>query len=112
MHPGTWPVRWRLAMASAGLTLAILVVFAAVIGHLAGQRVRSDFNRELRDAVGSLAREVRVQDTLTNTLITRKPNLDDFVKPNDAAVRIFDANGVLIDQSRGAPRLGPPVPGI
>src|SRR3954469_15658560 len=112
LHPGTWPVRWRLAMASAGLTMAILLVFAAVIGHLAGQRVRSDFNRELKDAVTSLAREVRVQDTLTDTVIVRKPNLDDFVKPNDAAVRIFDAHGILIDQSSGAGNLGPPILGI
>src|SRR4051794_37023159 len=103
LRPGTWPVRWRLAMASASLTLAILLAFAAVIGHLAGERVRSDFNRELRDAVESLASEVRVQDTLTNTLITRSPDLDDFVKPNDAAVRIFDSRGVLLDDSTGAP---------
>ena len=112
LHPGTWPVRWRLAMASAALTMAILLIFAAVIGHLAGQRVRSDFNRELKDAVTSLAREVRVQDTLTGAVIVHKPNLDDFVKPNDAAVRIFDANGVLIDQSSGAGNLGAPVLGI
>jgi len=112
LNPGTWPVRWRLALASAGLTMAILLIFAAVIGHLAGQRVRSDFNRELKDAVGSLAREVRIQDTLTASLITREPNLDDFVQPNDAAVRIFDSSGILIDQSSGAPNLGPPIPGI
>jgi two-component system, OmpR family, sensor kinase len=112
LHPGAWPVRWRLALASASLTLAILVVFAAVIGHLAGQRVRSDFNRELQDAVRSLAREVRVQDTLTETVISQEPNLDDFVQPNDAAVRIFDANGALIDSSSGAPNLGPPITGI
>src|SRR6476620_9779105 len=92
--------------------MAILLIFAAVIGHLAGQRVRSYVNRELKDAVGSLAREVRIQDTLTDTVITRKPNLDDFVQPNDAAVRIFDSSGILIDQSSGAPNLGPPIAGI
>lgn len=105
-------MRWRLAAASAGLTLAILLVFAAMIGHLAGQRVRSDFNRELQEAVGRLAKEVRVQDTLTGAVITDKPNLDDFVKPNDASVRIFDPQGLLLDQSKGAPNLGPPDLGI
>ena len=30
-----WPVRWRLAGVSAGLTLLILVVFALVVGQLA-----------------------------------------------------------------------------
>jgi len=32
LHPSTWPVRWRLAAVSAGLTLAILLVFGVVIG--------------------------------------------------------------------------------
>ncbi len=95
LHPGRWPVRWRLAAASAGLTLAILVIFAGVIGHLASQRIRDDFNRELKGAVRTLANEVRIEDTPTNSLITKSPFLDDYVLPNDATARIFDANGVL-----------------
>ena len=49
--PGNWPVRWRLAAVSAGLTLAILVLFGAIVGNLAAQRVRDDFNREMKGAV-------------------------------------------------------------
>ena len=30
--PARWPVRWRLAAVSAGLTLVILLAFGAVIG--------------------------------------------------------------------------------
>ena len=112
LHPGRWPVRWRLAAASAGLTLAILVIFAAVIGHLASQRIRDDFNRELKGAVRTLANEVRIEDTPTNSLITKSPFLDDYVLPNDATARIFDANGVLRSANSNAEDLGPPVPGI
>lgn len=54
------PVRWRIAFTTAGLTLAILVGFAVVLGNLVGDRVREDFNDELRNAAGTLAAETRV----------------------------------------------------
>jgi hypothetical protein len=108
-RPGNWPVRWRLAAVSAGLTLAILVLFGAIIGNLAAQRVRDDFNREMKGAVSTLASQVRIVDTITNTLIIREPDLGDFVSPNDASVRIYDARGQQLDASPNAERLGPPV---
>src|SRR4029450_2537223 len=33
-RPRNWPVTWRLAAVSAGLTLAILVLFGAIVGNL------------------------------------------------------------------------------
>jgi len=111
-HPGNWPVRWRLAAVSAGLTLAILVLFGAIIGNLAAQRIRDDFNREIKGAVTTLASQVRIVDTITNTLIIREPDLGDFVSPNDASVRIYDARGQQLDASPNAAALGPPAPGI
>ncbi|HEX6687532.1 MAG TPA: HAMP domain-containing sensor histidine kinase [Solirubrobacterales bacterium] len=112
LRPGNWPVRWRLAAVSAGLTLAILVLFGAIVGNLAAQRVRDDFNREVKGAVSTLASQVRIIDTITNTLITEEPDLGDFVSPNDASARIYDARGRELDSSPNAAELGPPVPGI
>jgi two-component system OmpR family sensor kinase len=111
-RPGNWPVRWRLAAVSAGLTLAILVLFGAIVGNLAAQRVRDDFNREVKGAVSTLASQVQIVDTVTNTLIVREPDLGDFASPNDASVRIYDARGRQLDASPNAAGLGPPVPGI
>ena len=107
-----WPVRWQLAAVSAGLTLAILVLFGAIIGNLAAQRIRDDFNREMRGAVASLASQVQIVDTITDTLIVREPDLDDFTSPNDASVRIYDARGEQLDASPNAEPLGPPEPGV
>jgi two-component system OmpR family sensor kinase len=109
---GNWPVRWRLAGVSAGLTLAILVLFGVIVGNLAAQRVRDDFNREMEGAVSTLASQVQVVDTITNTLVLREPDLGDFVSPNDASVRIFDARGQQLDASPNAAELGPLAPGI
>jgi signal transduction histidine kinase len=105
-------VRWRLAGVSAGLTLAILVLFGAIVGNLAAQRIRDDFNREMKGAVATLASQVQIVDTITNTLITLEPDLKDFTSPNDASVRIYGAQGEELDASPNAADLGPPVPGI
>ena len=48
------PVRWRIAITTAGLTLLILVCFALVLGNVVGNRIRSDFREELRSAARSL----------------------------------------------------------
>ena len=60
IHPRSWPVRWRLAAVSSGLTLLILLVFGGAIGQIATQRIRSDFNSEVRSAVQILAGQVRI----------------------------------------------------
>jgi hypothetical protein len=54
LRPGSWPVRWRLAAVSAGLTLVILLVFGAVIGQVATSRIRDDFNRQVSSAAQTL----------------------------------------------------------
>jgi two-component system, OmpR family, sensor kinase len=110
-RPNRWPVRWRLAAASAVLTLAILLLFGIVIGNLAAQRIRGDFNRELMGAVTTLASEEQVVETDQGPLVTGA-SLDDFALPNEASARVISATGVVMDQNHGATNLGPPVPGI
>ena len=105
LRPSSWPVRWRLAGVSAGLTLVILLVFGAVIGEVATSRIRDDFNRQVSSAAQTLAAESRVFSTSIGT-IYRGPKLDDFVRPDDASARVFDAEGNLIEESKGAESMG------
>jgi len=111
-RPSSWPGRWRLDAVSAGLTLAILLLFGVIVGNLAAQRIRDDFNREMKGAVATLASQVRIVDTITNTLIVEEPELADFASPNDASVRIYDSRGQQLDESPNAAELGPPVSGV
>jgi two-component system OmpR family sensor kinase len=111
LRPSSWPVRWRLAGVSAGLTLVILLVFGAVIGQVATSRIRDDFNREVRGAAQTLAAESHIISTPISTFF-RGPELDDFVRPDGASARIFDAEGNLIRESRNAQSLGPPESGL
>ena len=55
------PIRWRLALLSAGLTLVILSGFAVVIGQVTSSRVRSDFNNEEAAAVDDLSDRIRFE---------------------------------------------------
>jgi signal transduction histidine kinase len=105
LRPSGWPVRWRLAGVSAGLTLVILLVFGAVIGEVATSRIRDDFNRQVSSAAQTLAAESRVFSTAIGT-IYRGPKLDDFVRPDGASARVFDAEGNLIEESNGAESMG------
>src|SRR3954462_5097888 len=105
LRPSSWPVRWRLAGVSAGLTLVILLVFGAVIGQVATSRIRDDFNRQVSGAAQALAAESRVFNTLLGPRF-RGPELDDFVHPDGASARVFDAEGNLIAESSGAEPMG------
>jgi signal transduction histidine kinase len=108
LRPGNWPVRWRLAAASAALTLLILLTFGAVIGKVASSRIRDDFNNEVRGAAQTLAAETRIAYTPLGTVYD-SPSLDDFVRPDGASARVYDLSGNLIKHSSDADELGPPV---
>jgi two-component system, OmpR family, sensor kinase len=111
-RPGNWPVRWRLAITSASLTLIILLAFGGVIGKVATNRIRDDFNGEVQSAAQTLAAEIHIDYTPIGGVAAGGPNLDDFVRPNAASVRVFDASGHQIGESTGAAPLGPGESGL
>jgi two-component system OmpR family sensor kinase len=108
-HPRSWPVRWRLAAVSSGLTLVILLLFGGAIGQIATSRIRDDFNSELRSSVQILASEIEVvyspfhpPEAKLGPLL-----LNTFVLSDEASARIYDANGDLVKRSTKAVPLGP-----
>jgi signal transduction histidine kinase len=112
LKPGSWPLRWRLAAVSAGLTLVILMLFGAVIGGVATQRIRDDFNSEVRSAVQILAGEFKIEYGPFGAQVRKGPRLADFVLPDDASARVVDINGDVRVATEGSAQLGPPKPGI
>jgi two-component system OmpR family sensor kinase len=112
LRPLSWPVRWRLAAASTVLTLAILVVFGVVVGKVASERIRSDFDNEVRSAARTLATEVQVVYTPVGGVLQRAPHISDFLLPDDTAARVFDLNGTFIEGSGKTADLGKPELGL
>ena len=111
--PTRWPVRWRLTAVSAGLTLVILVCFAVVVGRLASERLRSDFESELRGTAGELAFQIQLEraDPLSPVRY-EGPQLEQVAMANDASVRLVFGNGKPLRETPGAPALGPPRVGM
>ena len=112
LDPRAWPVRWRLTVVSAALTLAILLTFGVAIGEVATQRIRSDFDSEVQNAAQTLAAEFRVVYTPVGSFAQEGPNLHTFVLPDDASARVLDANGQVKRSTVGSARLGPVVSGL
>ncbi len=112
-----WPVRWRLAGVSAGLTLLILVVFALVVGRLATERVKDDFHQELLSVASQLRNNFELDRPAAEGI--SGPDVFGLAMTGDAAVRIVDGEGNVVPtqnglpaQTPGAPDLGPPDVGL
>ena len=106
------PVRWRIAVTTAGLTLLILVCFALVLGQVVGNRIRGDFREELRSAARSLAAETRIDNDALLGPVVKSPNLRAFALPEDAQIRILDQNGQALAGTNPSTSLGPPGEGV
>ncbi|HWJ42284.1 MAG TPA: histidine kinase dimerization/phospho-acceptor domain-containing protein, partial [Solirubrobacterales bacterium] len=101
-------MRWRLALVSSGLTLAILLLFGGLIGKIATERIRDDFNGEVSSAVKILAGQTQVvYPPFGDPEATEGPQLNAFVLPDDASARVYDIEGNLVTSNTGAAPLGP-----
>jgi two-component system, OmpR family, sensor kinase len=106
------PVRWRISITTAGLTLLILVCFALVLGQVVGNRIRSDFREELRSAARSLAAETRVSEDAVLGQVVSSPPLRAYALPEDAQIKVLDQSGRALAGTDPGITLGPPTSGI
>lgn len=111
--PRRWPIRWRLAGGSALLTFVILCAFAIAVGTLTTQRIRDDFDRQVRDAADRLAENARPEfetDPFTGQLNYRRIgiNLDTYAQSPSGFVRVLTEDGRQLAASVDAPDVGVP----
>ncbi len=101
----------RLAGVSALLTFVILCAFAVAIGSFTVHRIRSDFNRQVKDTASELPTQLNIKVAANvRRAITITPTLAAYAAPADhAIVRIYTLGGTLIahEPSKG-PSLGAP----
>ena len=104
------PIRWRLAGGSALLTLVILCGFAVAIGALTAQRIHDEFEKDVKDAADKLRADISIEPIDLGTYKIRfRPNLDTFVRGDEAAARLVGLkSGRVVRESNRAPDLGPP----
>jgi len=111
------PIRWRLALTSASLTFVILTAFAVVTGAFTAERLRSDFDNDLRSRAADLKDRIRVaREFPSGRVILEQTDLVQVIvkvaASGDGAVRVIDTRGDVVAPSAGAPDLGPPGEGV
>src|SRR3954451_8563746 len=113
LTPKGWPVDWRLAAVSAGLTFIILVVFALVVGRLTTRRLHGDFNDDVNRYASQLGHQARFgynvfsgQQSVDFTRALRNMTL-----PSDTELRVVDRQGRVL-APQGDTSLGAPTPGV
>src|SRR5207244_11035037 len=87
------PVRIRLALISASLTFAILLLFAVVIGVFAGRQVRSEFDDELKVTAADLQQKLPVQPSMTGPVIQGDLEAIEAASAGAAAIQIVTLDG-------------------
>ena len=106
------PIRWRLALVSAGLTFAILLLFAIVMGAFTARRLQADFDADVRRTAEELASQIGVTREFPSGDVALKRSdvvrvVVDVAATRDAAVRIVNLRGEARAPAEGAPDLGP-----
>jgi two-component system, OmpR family, sensor kinase len=107
------PIRWRLALTSAGLTFAILLLFALIIGVFTARQVRSSFDDDVRLTAIDLSERVHtspVMNSLSLNILGDK--VVGRAVAGDAAVRIVSPTGVPLLGWQRSPDLGAPRDGV
>ena len=111
------PIRWRLAVTSALLTFVILALFAVVIGAFTADRMRADFDNDLRATAADLTARIGVTRGPTPGSVNLQSDdvaqvLVDVAGSGDATVRVVRADGTVVIGAPGSGALGPPVRGV
>ena len=109
------PVKLKLAVVSAALTFVILCLFAIVIGALAEQRIRDNFDDDLRATAADLQDSLTGEPGPDGRLALDEKDLERLrgFGAGSATVRVLSlGGGRMIFPYKGVPDLGPPIEGV
>jgi signal transduction histidine kinase len=106
----TLPIRFRLALISAGLTFVILMLFALVVGKYAADQVRESYDDDIHRTAKDLKENLPLAQGDLFTFFASETV--EAASSGGAVVRIVDNNEQLIRQNRAADDIGPPREGI
>ncbi len=108
------PVRWRLAITSAGLTFVILLLFAVLVEVVTVSRMRSDFDNDLQVSAQQLQDRLHWERTLEGFQLTSQPDALEAATAGGAVISFIDLAGHRRTYApfKHPPSLGPPRSGL
>lgn len=108
-------VRWRIALLCAGLTMLILITFAAVLGTLLTNRIESDRAQELRRSAREIAGQIELRSGRNGVSVpaVEVSNLPSAPLLDGAVYRVIDPfNVTRLVSSPVARTFAAPSPGL
>jgi signal transduction histidine kinase len=109
------PVRWRLAITSAGLTFVILLLFAVLVEVVTVSRIRSDFDNDLTTAAQQVSDSITLQREFgTGQMVLNTPKrVLEAATAGGAVINLLNGERQVKASTRSpAPDLGPPEEGV
>jgi len=106
------PVRWRLAVTSAGLTFVILCLFAVATERVTVSRVRADFDGDVRLTASQLKDHISIYYIGGGAIAVPPQEVIDAGTAGGAVIRVLDGYGAQIRSEPKSVDLGPPRSGL
>lgn len=103
------PIRWRLALSSALLTLVILLGFAITVGTLTVDKLRSDLHSKVHAAAVDLQSRIELTVSRSGQLRYEGPDLNIFASSENSQIKIVTLDGTVLKATTGAPTLELPI---
>jgi two-component system OmpR family sensor kinase len=100
------PIRFRLALISAGLTFVILMLFALMVGKFAGDSVRASFDNDLRRTAADLEQRLPVESDFDGFFLPTAKDVYEAASSGDAEVRVLTRDGRVALPTGAEPILG------
>lgn len=94
--PSRWPIRWKLAAVSSGLTFIILVVFGLAVGQFTTQQLRDNYEADTAAAALVLKQAIQDEVQFTPGYVTENRLLGVLAQANGPAAITLLANGQTI----------------
>src|SRR5215210_5190701 len=108
------PVKLKVAVLTSALTVAILCLFAVVVGTVAEQRIVGGFDDDLRANVGELQDRITLQQRADSSIQLTESDVDTLriFAAGDAIVRVMNLRQQIVWTSDPGVKLGPPIGGV
>ncbi|MCB8915107.1 MAG: HAMP domain-containing histidine kinase [Thermoleophilales bacterium] len=111
--PPHWPIQWKLAAVSSGITFVILVAFGLAVGQITTNQLRDNYAADTEAKVKELAAEIREKDLITPAYFGDEAVLNNLLASVNGSADITSlANGIRYRPPNSHDLGAPTSPGI
>jgi signal transduction histidine kinase len=111
--PPHWPIQWKLAAVSAGITFVILVAFGLAVGQITTNQLKDNYAADTEAKANELAAEIRARNLITPAYFGDEAVLNNLLSSVNGAADITSlATGVRYRPPNSHDLGSPTSPGI